>query len=50
MSLRLAWSTKGVPGQPRLHRETLSLEKKQNKTKKQKWNLLVVRRAYFKKK
>jgi hypothetical protein len=28
LSLRLAWSTEQVPGQPRLHRETLSQKKK----------------------
>ena len=37
LSLRPAWSTKLVPGQPGLHRETLSRKtkqtKKQNKTK-----------------
>jgi hypothetical protein len=34
LSLRPAWSTKQVPGQPGLHRETLSQNKtKQNKTK-----------------
>lgn len=27
LSLRLAWSTKGVSGQPRLHKETLSRER-----------------------
>jgi hypothetical protein len=35
LSSRPAWSTEWVPGQPGLHRETLS-RKKQNKTKKQK--------------
>jgi hypothetical protein len=40
LSSRPAWSTKWVPGQPGLHRETLSQKtkkekKKQNKTKKQ---------------
>jgi hypothetical protein len=30
LSLRLAWSTEWVPGQPGLHRETLS---QKNKTK-----------------
>jgi hypothetical protein len=34
LSLRSAWSTKWVPGQPELYRETLS-QKKQTKTKKQ---------------
>ena len=32
-SLRPAWSTEWVPGQPGLHRETLSRKTKQNKTK-----------------
>jgi hypothetical protein len=35
LSSRLAWSTKWVPGQPELYRETLSW-KKQNKTKQNK--------------
>ena len=36
LSSRSAWSTEWVPGQPGLHRETLSRKnKKQNKTKKQ---------------
>jgi hypothetical protein len=30
LSSRPAWSTKGVPGQPGLHRETLSRKKKSN--------------------
>jgi hypothetical protein len=30
LSLRPAWSTEWVPGQPRLHRETLSWKKKKN--------------------
>jgi hypothetical protein len=35
LSSRPAWSTERVPGQPGLHRETLSrIKKKQNKTKK----------------
>jgi hypothetical protein len=34
--LRPAWSTERVPGQPGLHRETLSPEKKNKKTKKNK--------------
>jgi hypothetical protein len=34
LSLRPAWSTKGVPGQPGLYRETLS--QKKNKTKQNK--------------
>jgi hypothetical protein len=35
---RPAWSTKGVPGEPGLHQETLSQKNKtkQNKTNKQK--------------
>jgi hypothetical protein len=34
LSLRLAWSTNSVPGQPELHRETMSLKNKtQNKKK-----------------
>jgi hypothetical protein len=36
LSLRPAWSTKWVPGQLRLHRETLSQKTKQNKTKQNK--------------
>jgi hypothetical protein len=36
LSLRPAWSTKWVPGQPGLHRETLSQKTKQNKTKQNK--------------
>jgi hypothetical protein len=39
LSSRSAWSTEWVPGQPELHRETLSQKNKQtnkqNKTKKQ---------------
>jgi hypothetical protein len=39
LSSRPAWSTEWVPGQPRLHRETLSQKtKKQNRTKKQNKN------------
>jgi hypothetical protein len=34
LSSRPAWSTKWVPGQPGLHRETLSREKKKKKKKK----------------
>ena len=30
LSSRPAWSTERVPGQPGLHRETLSLKKKKN--------------------
>jgi hypothetical protein len=33
LSSRPAWSTKGVPGQPRLHRETLSRKNKKQKQK-----------------
>jgi hypothetical protein len=33
LSLRPAWSTKRVPGQPELHRETLSRKTKKTKTK-----------------
>jgi hypothetical protein len=33
LSSRLAWSTKWVPGQPGLYRETLSRKTKQNKNK-----------------
>ena len=36
LSSRPTWSTKGVPGQPGLHRETLSRKTKQNKTKNKK--------------
>jgi hypothetical protein len=35
LSSRPAWSTKWVPGQPGLHRETLSQKTKQKKTNKQ---------------
>jgi hypothetical protein len=34
LSLRPAWSTKWVPGQPGLHRETLSRKTKTKKKKK----------------
>ena len=34
MNLRTAWSTKQVPGQSRLHRETLSQNTKKKKKKK----------------
>jgi hypothetical protein len=34
LSSRSIWSTEGVPGQPGLHRETLSQEGKKKKTKK----------------
>jgi hypothetical protein len=43
LSLRLAWSTDGAPGQPRLHRETLSQTNKQppppkkNNRKEKRW-------------
>jgi hypothetical protein len=33
LSLRPAWSTKWVPGQPGLYRETLSQKNKKQKTK-----------------
>jgi hypothetical protein len=36
LSPRPAWSTKGVPGQPGLYRETLSRKKQKTKTKKKK--------------
>jgi hypothetical protein len=36
LSLRPAWSTEGVPGQPGLHRETLSRKNKTNKQKQKK--------------
>ena len=49
LSSRPAWSTKRVPGQPRLHRETLSRKnkpkkkkKKQTKKKNQKTLLLLI--------
>jgi len=38
LSLRIAWSTEGVPGQPGLHRETLFWKKRK---RKQINNLLV---------
>ena len=36
LSSRGAWSTKRVPGQPGLHRETLSKKKKKKKNQKKK--------------
>ena len=48
LSSRPAWSTKRVPGQPGLHRETPILKKtkqnktKQNKTKQNKTNELMM--------
>jgi hypothetical protein len=36
LSSRPAWSTKGVPGQPGLHRETLSLKQTNKQTNKHK--------------
>jgi hypothetical protein len=36
LSWRPPWSTKCVPGQPGLHRETLSQKQKQKQTNKQK--------------
>jgi hypothetical protein len=36
LSLRPAWSTERVPGQPGLHRETLSQKKKKRKKRKEK--------------
>jgi hypothetical protein len=36
LSSRPVWSTKWVPGQPGLHRETLSQKKKKNKKKNNK--------------
>jgi hypothetical protein len=41
LSSRPAWSTEWVPGQPGLHRETLSQEKKKKKTLVGKTLLLV---------
>jgi hypothetical protein len=41
LSLRPAWSTEWVPGQPGLHRETLSWKTKQNKTKQDTHNLYI---------
>jgi hypothetical protein len=38
LSLRPAWTTKLVPGQPELHRETLS----RNKTKQNKKKLFIL--------
>jgi hypothetical protein len=34
LSSKPAWSTEGVPGQPGLHRETLSQKKKKKKKRK----------------
>jgi hypothetical protein len=34
-----AWSTEWIPGQPGLHRETLSRKTKNKKNKKQKWQI-----------
>ena len=39
LCLRPAWSTKNVPGQPGLHRETLSQNKTKQNNKKEKKNL-----------
>jgi hypothetical protein len=36
LSSRPAWSTELVPGQPRVHRETLSRKQKQKRKKKEK--------------
>jgi hypothetical protein len=36
LSSRPAWFTEWVPGQPRLHRETLSWEKKERKREREK--------------
>jgi hypothetical protein len=36
VSSKLAWTTEQVPGQPRLHRETLSLKNKEEKRKERK--------------
>ena len=35
LNLRPAWSTKGVPGQPELHKATLSQKKKKKNINKQ---------------
>ena len=43
LSLKSAWSTERVPGQPELHRETLSQTKQANKKDgnfKKSWNVL----------
>jgi hypothetical protein len=42
LSSRPAWSTKGVPGQPGLYRETLSQKDKQTKNKTKRINLLLI--------
>jgi hypothetical protein len=31
LSLRTAWSTEGIPGQPGIHRKVLSLKKKKGR-------------------
>ena len=36
VGLRAAWSTEGVPGQPGLHRKTLSHKKEKEKEKRKK--------------
>jgi hypothetical protein len=41
LSLRPAWSTEWVPGQPGLHRETLSRETKQNQKKEWVYNRYI---------
>jgi hypothetical protein len=41
LSLRPAWSTEWVPGQPRVHRETLSWKKKNRKKAKKEKKVLV---------
>ena len=38
LSSRQAWSTEGVPGQPELHRETLSGKKQKTNKQKEKWS------------
>jgi hypothetical protein len=47
LSSRPAWSTEWVPGQPGLHRETLSHKTKQNKTKKCTASTNVFQFLYF---
>jgi hypothetical protein len=41
LSWRPAWSTEWVPGQPGLHRETLSVKTEKRKKKRKKKDLLL---------
>ena len=41
LSLRPAWSTEQVPGQPGLHRETLSQKEKGKRQEHEAWSTLI---------